>query len=480
MRKSIFGNLVLTTFSVVGIVAVIIMIYFLAFVENLAIDEKSKSLLENSDELEQATYFALTNQSEVTDVMFQKLIDSVSSNTRSSVTVFDANGFIIATSGRKIDKTDFEKVTSKVTGPVLSGEQVESVRIYQDQKGEKILTVAIPLSNDGEVFGGAMFNQLVPEIKSMYEYVSNRMLMMIIVAMILAALFFYMLSCRITRPINKISAAVTEFSKGNFTKRVEYSSDDELGELADNINNMASSLENLENLRNSFISDVSHELRTPLTTISGFVEGMLDGTIDEQNREEYLGVVLSESKRLSRLITNLLQVTRMENGQIKPERTDFDINELVRLTLLKFEMMIIPKNIDVSLSINEGKLNVNADKDNINQVLINLINNAVKFTPDGGWIAIEISEKKDKVFITIKNSGHGIDEENIGHIWDRFYKTDKSRSRERNGVGLGLYIVKRILNMHNEKITVESKVDEYTKFTFTLTKSKNNETDSEK
>jgi len=471
LRKSIFGNLVLTSFAVVGIVALAVMIYFVAFIENFAIDQKSKSLVENVDELEQATYFALTNQSDITDVMFQNLIDTLSSNTQSSVTVFDANGFIIATSGRNIDSGKFEKVSPKITLPVLSGNHVKSARIYQDQNGDKILTVGVPLTNNGEIFGGAMFNQLVPEIKSIYEYVSNRLLIMIIVAMALAAMFFYMLSCRITGPINKISVAVTEFTKGNFKKRVEYQSDDELGELADNINNMASTLENLENLRNSFISDVSHELRTPLTTISGFVEGMLDGTIPDESREEYLGVVLSESKRLSRLITNLLQVTRMENGQTKLQRTDFDINELVRLTLLKFEMMITPKDIDVSLSISEGRVLVNADKDSISQVLINLINNAVKFTPQGGWIAIDIDEKKDKVLITVNNSGHGIEEDQITHIWDRFYKTDKSRSQERTGVGLGLYIVKRILNMHNEKITVESKVDEYTKFTFTLSKS---------
>ncbi len=451
--------------------AVVITVYFATFVEKFAIEEKSRTLKENAGKLEQATYFALTNKSDVTDVMFQTLIDNLSASTQSSVTVFDTNGFVIAASGRKTDDTAFEKVNSKVTEPVLKGDSVETVRIYHDQNGDKILTVGMPLVYEKEVFGGVMFNQLVPEIKAIYGYVSNRMIVLLVVAIVLAAIFFYVLSVRITYPLKKISAAVTEFSKGNFKSRVEYISNDELGDLAENINNMASSLENLENLRNTFISDVSHELRTPLTTISGFVEGIIDGTIPEENREEYLQVVLSESKRLSRLITNLLQVTRMESGQTKLDRTDFDINELVRLTLLKFEMMITPKNIDVSLNIKDGKLMVNADKDNISQVLINLINNAVKFTPANGSIVIDVDENREKSIVSITNSGHGIEPDQLAYIWDRFYKTDKSRSMERTGVGLGLYIVRRILSMHNEQIFVESKTDDYTRFTFTLARS---------
>jgi len=472
LRKSIFFNLILCSFIIVVLVTVGISVYFFASVENFAISEKSKSLAKNVDDLERATYFALTNQSDATDIMFQNLIDNVSANTQSSVTVFDSNGFIIATSGRKTDENTFEAVNDKVTKPVLKGETVENTNVYKDNSGEKILTVAVPLVHEGEVYGGVMFNQLIPEIRAMYMHVSNRMFFLMIAAMLLASVFFYAISIKITKPLKIIGSAVTEFSKGNFKKRVEYSSHNELGELADNINNMASSLDNLESLRNRFISDVSHELRTPLTTITGFVEGIIDGTIPEENRDEYLEIVLSESKRLSRLITNLLQLSRMDSGETKLDKTDFDINELVKITLLKFEMMIIPKNIDVSLNISDGKTYVYADKDNISQVLINLINNAVKFTPDNGWISIDIDVVKDKVYVAIANSGHGIEPDQIAYVWDRFYKTDKSRSVERTGVGLGLYIVRRIIGMHNERIVVESKVDDYTKFTFSLSKSK--------
>ena len=224
----------------------------------------------------------------------------------------------------------------------------------------------------------------------------------------------------------------------------------------------------LDEARRGFISDVSHELRTPMTTISGFVEGILDGTIPEENKNEYLKVVLSESKRLSRLVTNLLQISRMESGENRPNKIVFDINELMRLTLLKFEMMITSKNLEIDLDLGDEKIYVFADKDSITQVLINLINNAVKFTPDGGKISLGVKKHGDKAYVSIINSGHGIEPEKLEHIWERFYKADSSRSADRSGVGLGLYIVKRILTFHGEEISVQSVPDDFTRFTFTL------------
>ncbi len=468
MRKSIIGNLVFYSFLTIGAMIIAISVYFTSHIETFAVNQKSKILLNNVTGIQQTTYFAYTNQSETMDVMLQSIIDSIAATTQSSVTVFDNNGVILTQSGVKSDPNSFQTVTDRVSSPVLRGEKITSINIYKDQYGEKILTVGAPLTHEGEIFGGVMFNQRVPEVKSVYAFVVNRTFVMLILAMILSVMLFGFLSFKITSPIRKISAAVKEFAKGNFKKRVEYDSDNEFGKLARNINDMASSLDSLESLRKRFISDVSHELRTPLTTISGFTEGILDGTIPEENRAEYLEVVLSESKRLSRLITNLLQVTKMDNGETKLEITKFDINELVRINLLKFEMMITPKNIDVSLNMDEEKIIVKADKDAITQVLTNLINNAVKFTPEGGEISINITRRKDKVIVEVENSGHGIEKEDILYIWDRFYKADKSRSDERNGMGLGLYIVKNLINMHGESITVSSEPDKKTVFTFTL------------
>lgn len=459
---------------IVGSVCIVICIYlsvaliFSRYIESLAVEEKATMLENNVERISSITYTMLTNQSNITEFMFQNMIDNVSYNTQSAIMVFDSNGRIITVSGASYGRYSYEKADSRVTQRVLKGDNIVSTDMFRDENGERILTVGSALKYNGEIFGGVVFNQRVPEIKKVYRHILERSVVFIFVAMLFASVLFYFISKKITTPIEKISAAVNEFSKGNLETRVEYSSDNELGELAENINRMASSLQNLEKLRRGFISDVSHELRTPMTTISGFVEGILDGTIPEENRNEYLKVVLSESKRLSRLVTNLLQISRMESGENTPNKIVFDINELMRLSLLKFEMMITSKNIEVDLNLDEEKVHVFADKDSITQVLINLINNAVKFTPDGGKIVLDVKTLRGKAFVSIVNTGHGIEPEKLEYIWDRFYKADTSRSADRSGVGLGLYIVKRILAFHGEDINVQSVVDDFTRFTFTL------------
>lgn len=468
MRKSIIGTLVLWSSLLIATVFISVIMYFTSYIEQFAINQKSQILLKNVAYVETISHYYLTNQNLENDERFKEAIDFVAGTTETAVDVFDINGMAIISSGQEVSDEKFRMISKKVTEPVLRGKQFISMNAYRDQYGDNYLTVASPLITDGEIFGGVVFNQRIPEIKSVYAFVANRIIYVLMLVMLLSFILFGFLSIKVTSPIRRISAAVKEFSKGNFKKRVEYSSKNELGELARNINDMASSLDNLETSRKGFISDVTHELRTPLTTISGFVGGIIDGTIPKESHNEYLEVVLSESKRLSRLISNLVQVTKMENGEIKPDRTNFDISELVRQTLIKFEMIITPKNIDVSLNIPEGKVVVNADKDKISQVLINLINNAVKFTPEDGKLVIDITIKKDKAYISVENSGPGIDENDLKYIWDRFYKGDKSRGEDRTGMGLGLYIVKRIIDLHDENITVTSIKDKKTTFEFTL------------
>lgn len=468
MRKSIIGTLVLWSSLLIATVFISVIMYFTSYIEQFAINQKSQILLKNVAYVETISHYYLTNQNLENDERFKEAIDFVAGTTETAVDVFDINGMAIISSGQEVSDEKFRMISKKVTEPVLRGKQFISMNAYRDQYGDNYLTVASPLITDGEIFGGVVFNQRIPEIKSVYAFVANRIIYVLMLVMLLSFILFGFLSIKVTSPIRRISAAVKEFSKGNFKKRVEYSSKNELGELARNINDMASSLDNLETSRKGFISDVTHELRTPLTTISGFVGGIIDGTIPKESHNEYLEVVLSESKRLSRLISNLVQVTKMENGEIKPDRTNFDISELVRQTLIKFEMIITPKNIDVSLNIPEGKVVVNADKDKISQVLINLINNAVKFTPEDGKLVIDITIKKDKAYISVENSGPGIDENDLKYIWDRFYKGDKSRGEDRTGMGLGLYIVKRIIDLHDETITVTSIKDKKTTFEFTL------------
>ena len=223
-------------------------------------------------------------------------------------------------------------------------------------------------------------------------------------------------------------------------------------------------------MRSSFIANVSHDLRTPMTTIIGFVEGIMDGTIPEEKRQWYLSIVLDESRRLSRIVTDLLDLSKLEQGSFNIEPREFDINELMRLSIIKFEKRITEKNISLTVGFETENMRVDADKDAIQRVITNLFDNAIKFTPEGGFIDVNTGVKDGSAYVSIQNSGLGIEKKDLMHIFDRFYKSDKSRSLDKNGAGLGLYIVKSIIQAHGERVWAESEPGEFTRFSFTLAK----------
>ena len=270
--------------------------------------------------------------------------------------------------------------------------------------------------------------------------------------------------------------AVKKFAKGDFSSRVENGKDEhnitEIGELTDSFNDMAFHLEKAEDIRNNFISDVSHELRTPMTSIGGFVDGILDGTIPEERHIEYLTIVKSEISRLSSLVNSFLDVTRKADGIQKLEMSDFDINEVIRRTLFNFESRICEKQIFVDVIFETDGCPVRADKDAITRVMTNLIENAIKFTNDRGTLRISTAVRQQEVSVLVYNTGCGISEDDRKMIFERFYKADKSRSVNCEGTGIGLYIVKEILNRHGKNISVRSNEGEFAEFVFTLDKGK--------
>ncbi len=296
------------------------------------------------------------------------------------------------------------------------------------------------------------------------------------IVLILAFMFAYYSSGKIVRPIKAIRDGAEKFAKGEFDARVTLSKNDsrvkELNELTETFNNMASELEHFEEVRNNFVSDVSHELRTPMTTITGFVDGILDGTVPKDKEEEYLKIVHDECVRLSRLVNSFLEVTRSLNQKIELDITDFDINRLITRTVVGFEKAVDSKNIKVSISLCGDMCIVKADKDSIKRVITNLFDNAVKFTPENGSISIDIEESQQEIFVSVRNTGKGISPDEQRLIFGRFYKEDKSRSENKGGTGIGLYIVKSLINRHGRNITVESRENEYTEFKFSLPKGK--------
>lgn len=297
-------------------------------------------------------------------------------------------------------------------------------------------------------------------------------------AIIIAVILIYIFSLRLTHPLKQIKNAASRIASGEFERRLNIKSKDEIGDLARTFNQMAVALQNIEEMRRGFVANVSHELRTPMTSIRGFVDGILDGTIPPEKQSQYLTIVRDETIRLNRLVNDLLDLARMEAGEVKLNYTVWDVNELLRKCVIKLESLLLEKDLAVDADFEEEELLVKADSDSIERVIYNLMHNAIKFTPAGGKISIITHKRKDIVEVMIKDTGIGIEQSDLAMIWDRFYKADKSRGRDKTGTGLGLAIVRNIINEHGQNIWVESKPGEGTAFTFTLAYA-DTETDSQ-
>lgn len=267
--------------------------------------------------------------------------------------------------------------------------------------------------------------------------------------------------------LNQMSRASKSYAKGDFTQRVEISGHNELSILAENFNSMANALELIEKSRASFIANVSHELKTPMTTIGGFIDGILDGTIEKKDQSHYLNIVSDETRRLARLVTAMLNISKMEAGEINLNPVNFDISAEILNVMLSFERKINSKNIEVKGLDIIKPTKVNADRDMIHEVIYNLIDNAVKFTENGSLI-VGVNKERGYVSVSIRNTGAGISKEECAMIFDRFYKVDKSRSYDKKGAGIGLFICKTMIDMHGGKIECNSEQGRYTEFTFTI------------
>lgn len=403
-------------------------------------------------------------------ISYYEMISEVSAqNMDCDIILCDVGGNIISSTG-VILKGKSVVIPEIILEQVSRSEKWSGFATIGDEKKSGLI-VGVPLENNHKVVGGIYLVTMLPELTRIRTDVIKIYLIAGIMVFLLSLIAIFILTKRITDPIKAMRKASRELSNGNLQTRVKvYNKDDEIGQLAEQFNDMADSLEKSEYLRKTFVSDVSHELRTPMTTITGFVQGILDDTIPEEKRNYYLEIVLDESKRLSKLVSDLLDISRLESDEIELELSNFDINELIRLSIISFEHRFNEKNLTVNAVFEKEGETVQAEKDSIKRVITNLIDNAIKFSYDNGIIDITTKQKGNKVFISVKNTGDGINLNEQKTIFERFYKLDKSRSQNKNGVGLGLHIVKRIINKHGEKIWINSEEGKFAEFVFTLKK----------
>lgn len=333
------------------------------------------------------------------------------------------------------------------------------------------LTVMRPiLTSEGEMLGVIFFHYDMTGVNSSIRSTLSTIALIFGIAIVLSVPLVMLLVKSITNPLSHMTDVVKDFTKGNFSRRVRLKEGgtDEVHNLGATFNTMADELNTLEEARRSFVANVSHELRSPLTSMRGFLEAMLDDTIPPEDTNTYLGIVLDENRRMTVMVNDLLDLARIESGQYKITPSVFDMNELIRRTVITFEARVDAKNLGVEITLEEEPVWVEADSTRIAQVLHNLLDNAVKYTPDSGTLGIECTPERHVIRVKVKNSGPGIPEEDVPHVFDRFYKAEKAHTPSgTSGTGLGLSIAKLILDQHGQEIKVSSG-DGLTCFEFTL------------
>lgn len=336
----------------------------------------------------------------------------------------------------------------------------------------KTLTIIRPLQyGDGKRMGVLLLHYDMQSIYQTLDRLYLDVFMSVLIAVLITVPVAFIITKYITSPVSRINDAVTAFSRGKYETRVVVRREDELGRLGESFNDMADQVAGLEKVRRDFVANVSHELRSPLTSIRGFLEAMEDGTIPDDEHHKYIEIVLDETRRMTGMVNDLLDIARIESGQYKLNIVNFDINELIGRVLITFEARILAKGLDVDVRLSDEPLYVSADRDRIGQVLHNLIDNAIKYArAEGGILTIESSVNRQTVTVRVGDNGIGIPKQDIPHIFDRFYKVEKAHTYDgRSGTGLGLSIAKIIIDQHDCKIKVKSD-ENGTDFIFTLKK----------
>lgn len=430
-------------------------------------DRREQALLVEAEELRQTATYVLQLGGETALELFQRQLDTYAYTNQTAVFLTNREGKVLFASrlnkmprvGDTLPPNTYEKV--------LEGETLRQLGTFGGVFDRVSLTVGLPLIMGTEVVGGVFLAVATPELNHLLYDILRFFLLAIAAALLVAFVAWYTTCRQVLRPIRRMREAVGEFARGNFETRVDIQSRDEIGALAQAFNDMSEALSLLEQNRRSFVADVSHELRTPLTTIGGFVEGMLDGTIAPGEQTPYLQTVLEETRRMTRMVNDLLYAEQCQNKKEALDATVFDINELLRRLLIRMEGQITAASLTVEAEFCDEVCPVLGEEDGIHRVLTNLLDNAIKFSPRDGILRVTVTEEGKDVRIGVENQGEPIPQSALGHLFDRFYKTDKSRGQNRSGVGLGLSIVKQILDRHHQPIRVTSDTEK-TVFSFSL------------
>lgn len=393
-------------------------------------------------------------------------LDVLDSYLDSTIWIMNPSGRILLDSSAPVD-IENQIIIENFDSTLTAGSFYTTGTFYDSFPGE-VISVLAPVTSNYTVKGYVVIHYSLDKLLQSKERILKISYLLLIMLFVLAGIFLLCFSAYVYQPLRKILTAMDAYGNGNMHYKLEMDSDDEMGYLAAGVSYMAKEMAKNEDSQKKLVANVSHDFRSPLTSMKGFLEAMLDGTIPTELYEKYIGIVLNETQRLIKLTNSLLTLNNLNTKGMILEKTVFDMNQIIRDTAASFEQVCKEKSVRLQLVLTGDVLNVYADMGKIQQVLYNLIDNAIKFSHRRSEVIIETTEKHNKIFISVKDSGIGIPKESQKQIWDRFYKTDLSRGKDKKGTGLGLSITKEIIHSHNENINVISTEGVGTEFIFTL------------
>lgn len=394
----------------------------------------------------------------------QSHISAVSTYLNADIWIVDTKGTVLIDSST----TASSETPIKNFDITSFGSKYYQIGDFYNSYSEDVLTVFSPITVNYKVKGYVMIHQPVTSLSSFNNGFLNISYMTLAIIFLCAFVLLALFTYTVYIPIRKITTAAKKYATGDFTTQINIHTNDEIGYLAASLNYMATELSTLEDDQRKFIANVSHDFRSPLTSIKGYIEAIMDGTIPYEMQDKYLNIILFETERLNKLTQSMLELNKYGKKGTMLDISRFDINNTIKMVVQSFEGTCKQKKISFELILTGQMLFVSADMSKIQQVLYNLIDNAIKFSYADSTITIETTEKNEKVFVSVKDTGIGIPKDSLKKIWERFYKTDLSRGKDKKGTGLGLAIVKEIISAHNENINVVSTEGVGTEFIFTL------------
>ena len=465
MKKTLYPKFILAYF-IFGMFSFIIVTTFVPNMTREHLVRSKAETLYREASLISSTYASSLYASETDLETVKTHLDLLALHLDSTIRIINPSGRLVLDTDAPLDVD--KEVMVEDFDPTAAGSSYYMVNDFFGNFGSDMLSVFFPITADYLVKGYVVIHCDMAAIQQSCNSLLNISYITLAVLLLLSLIILIFFTEIVYVPLRKITYATEQYANGNMHYEFQVDSDDEIGYLAACLSYMASQIAGAEDDQKKFVANVSHDFRSPLTSIRGYLEAMLDGTIPPEMHEKYLNIVLNETERLTKLTNSLLSLNNLNTKGMLLDPTDFDINGIIRSTAAAFEGTCRAKTIALEMILTGDKMYVHADMEKIQQVLYNLLDNAIKFSHHDSVIKVETSVKKSKLFVSVKDTGIGIPKEDLKLIWDRFYKSDLSRGRDKKGTGLGLSIVKEIINCHGEHINVISTVGVGSEFILSL------------